>query len=130
MHEGIPFSTLKASNETSVFNSGSETGVQFIIRCPDPITSLTIYDADNTTRQFKIQRVFEAGWQIVIDTEASPKTCRAISPDGRMENILRYVKGNPTWFSLRKGINRFGYIVEGAAAVEMTVNFTNKYLGV
>lgn len=127
---GIPFSTLKESNITSVFNSGAETGVQFIIRCTEPITSLTIFDADNTARQFVINRSFAEGWQIVIDTDASPKTCRAINPNGESENILRYVKGNPTWFTLRKGINRFGYIVGGAAAVEMTVGFTNKYLGV
>lgn len=132
MHEGIPFSTLKASNETSVFNSGSETGAQFIIRCSEPISSLTIYDADNpSSRQFDIRYAFEIGWQIIIDTDASPKTCKAIKPDGTAVNILRYVKGNPTWFNLKKGNNRFGYIANGgAAAVEMTVVFTNKYLGV
>jgi hypothetical protein len=127
---GIPFSTLKESNVTSVFNSGAETGVQFIIRCTEPITSLVIFDADNTANQFNINRSFAEGWQIIIDTDASPKICRAIDPNGASENILRYVKGNPTWFTLRKGINRFGYIVGGAAAVEMTVGFTNKYLGV
>ena len=130
MHDGIPFSTLKENNITSVFNSGAETGAQFIIRCTEPITSITIYDADNTARQFVINRSFAKGWQIVIDTDASPKTCRAINPSGESENILRYVKGNPTWFDLKKGNNRFGYIVGGAAAVEMTVSFTNKYLGV
>ena len=127
---GIPFSTLKENNITDVFNSGAETGAQFIIRCTEPIKSLTIFDADNTARQFVINRSFAKGWQIVIDTDASPKTCRAIGPNGESENILRYVKGNPTWFDLKKGNNRFGYIVGGAAAVEMTVSFTNKYLGV
>lgn len=130
MHEGVPFSTLKDTNVTSVFNSGAETGVQFVILCTAPITRLTIYNADNTAQQFTIQRAFEAGWQIIIDTEASPKTCRSISPEGAVDNILRYVKGNPTWFSLKKGNNRFGYIVEGAPSVEMTVGFTNKFLGV
>lgn len=128
---GIPFSTLKENNTTSIFNSGAETGVQFIIRCTEPITSILIFDADNTARQFKIEYSFPIDWQIVIDTEGSPKTCRAIKPDGTIVNILRYVKGNPTWFNLRKGNNRFGYIAnDGAAAVEMSIGFTNKYLGV
>ena len=128
---GIPFSTLKESNITNIFNAGAETGMQFIIRCTEPITSLTIYDADNTSRQFKLNHTFDVDWQIIIDTEGSPKTCKAIKPDGTVLNILRYVSGNPTWFSLKKGNNRFGYIANnGAAAVEMSVGFTNKYLGV
>lgn len=128
---GIPFSTLKENSITSVVNAGAETGVQFIIRCTEPITSLVIFDADTTTSQFKIEYAFPVDWQIVIDTDGSPKTCKAIKPDGTVVNILRYVKGNPTWFKLKKGNNRFGYLANnGAAAVEMTIGFTNKYLGV
>lgn len=128
---GIPFSILKESNTTTILNAGAETGVQIIIRCIEAIKSILIFDADNTTRRFEIVYDFPAGWQIVIDTEASPKTCKAIKPDGSTVNILRYVRGNPTWFNLRKGNNRFGYIVEdAAAAVEMSIAFTNKYLGV
>lgn len=131
MNMGIPFSTLKESNITSIVNAGAETGVQFVIRCTEPITSLVIFDADNTTRQFKIVYSFPIDWQIIINTEGSPKTCKAITPDGTEVNILRYVKGNPTWFNLKKGNNRFGYLAnDGAAAVEMTIGFTNKYLGV
>lgn len=128
---GIPFSTLKENSITSLVNEGAETGVQFVIRCTEPITSFVIFDADNSTRQFKIEYSFPTDWQIVIDTEGSPKTCKAIKPDGTVLNILRYVKGNPTWFTLKKGNNRFGYLAnDGAAAVEMSIRFTNKYMGV
>lgn len=128
---GIPFSTLKENNITSVVNAGAETGMQFVIRCIEPITSIVIFDADNTTRQFKIEYSFPIDWQIIINTEGSPKTCKAIKPDGTVVNILRYVKGNPTWFNLKKGNNRFGYLANGGeAAVEMTIGFTNKYTGV
>lgn len=129
--QGIPFSTLNESNVTSIFNSGAETGAQFLIKCTESISKFTIYDEDNTARRFDIQYAFGIGWQIIIDTDASPKTCKAIKPDGTVVNILRYVKGNPTWFNLKKGNNRFNYIAnDGAAAVEMTIGFTNKYLGV
>lgn len=128
---GVPFSTLKDNNITSVVNAGAETGMQFAIRCTEPITSIVIFDADNTARQFKIEYSFPIDWQIIINTEGSPKTCKAIKPDGTVVNILRYVKGNPTWFTLKKGNNRFGYIAnDGAAAVEMSIGFTNKYMGV
>lgn len=131
LNRGIPFSSLYDNNTTNVFNSGAETGAQFIIRCTEPITRLVIFDEDDTTRQFTIEKSFSKGWQIIIDTEGSPKTCKAINPDGTVVNILRYVKGNPTWFNLRKGNNRFGYITnEGATAVEMSISFTNKYSGV
>lgn len=127
---GIPFSTLKADNITSILNSGAETGARFIVRFSSAVESLIIFDADNVARRFNIQHPFEAGWQIVIDTEASPKTCKAIKPDGTQINALRYVKGSPAWFMLKKGMNRFGYTIEPAsAAIEMTVEFTNKYLG-
>lgn len=133
LHEGVPFSTFKKSNVTNVYNAGAETGVQFAIRCTSPITSIMIFDDDDTTRQFKIDYYFPSNWQIIIDTEGSPKTCKAIDPDGKVLNILRYVKGNPTWFTLKKGNNRFGYFAyadTAAVDVEMTVTFTNKYLGV
>lgn len=130
-NKGIPFSSLKDNNIESIINSGAETGVQFNIRCTEDIDSFIIFDADNTTRRFQINYPFKAGWQIIIDTERSPKTCQAISPDGTVLNVLRYVKGNPTWFTLKKGVNRLGYIAnDGAAAVEMSVNFTIKYLGI
>lgn len=132
-NEGIPFSILKDDNITSVFNAGAETGVQFAIRCDEPIKSIVIFDADNTTRQFKIEYedAFQTGWQIVINTEGSPKTCKAIKSDGTVLNILRYVKGNPTWFTLKKGNNRFGYLANGGEAdVTISIAFTNKYTGV
>lgn len=130
-NRGIPFSTLKEDNITSIVNTGSETGVQIVIRCTEPITSLVIYDADDTTRQFNLVHSFPANWQIIIDTDSSPKTCKAIKPDGTVENILRYVRGNPTWFNLKKGNNRFGYFADGGtASVDMSIRFTNKYTGV
>lgn len=128
---GIPFSTLKEDNITGIFNTGSDTGIQIIIQCTEAVDTLVIFDADNTTQRFQINYPFKAGWQIFIDTEGSPKTCKAITPEGTEMNILRYVKGKPTWFSLKKGINRFGYIANnGAAAVEMSIGYTNKYLGI
>ena len=131
MNKGIPFSTLKENSITTIFNGGAETGVQFVIRCTEPINSLMIFDANDTTRQFKINYSFPAGWQIIIDTESSPKTCKAVNLKGEYINILKYVSVNPTWFSLKKGNNKFGYVAnDGAAAVEMSIRFTNKYLGI
>ena len=128
---GIPFSTVRESNETEIFNAGAETGVTIRINCRDVIENLTIYDAFDTTRVFKINYALQKDWIVEIDAEGSPKTCKAILPDGTTMNLLRYVANNPTWFTLRKGNNKFGYLADsGVLNAEVSIGFTNKYLGV
>ena len=128
---GIPFSTLRENNATTVFNPGAETGARFILRCNGDVENITIFDDNDVAKQFRINRSFSDGWIVVIDTDGSPKTCRAYQPDGTEINIMRYVGANPTWFSLKKGNNRFGFSAEsGMAAVEMSIGFNTKYLGV
>lgn len=128
--EGIPFSTVKESNTTNIFNAGAETGVKIIIKCKGEISNLRIYDANNTTRQFYINAVLRENWIVEIDTEGSPKTVKAFKPDGTTENLLKYVF-NPTWFTLKKGHNAFGYSADsGLSDVEMSIGFRNKYKGV
>lgn len=129
---GIPFSTLRENNTTSVFNAGAETGVKITIKCKGEVKNLLIFDPNEYTRQFKINYTFPLGYIIEIDTESSPKTVKAIPPDKTTAvNILKYVAIAPTWFTLRKGNNLFGYTAEsGAGNIEMTIGFRNKYLGV
>lgn len=126
---GVPFSTIRENNTTNIHNSGAETGVKIVIRCVEEVNNIMLFDANNTTRQFKLNGSFPAGWVIEIDTEASPKTCKAIKPDGQVENLMRYIGKNPVWFTLKKGYNLFGYSTE-SGKIEMTVSFTNKYTGV
>lgn len=128
---GIPFSTMREDNTTSVFNAGAETGVKIIVKCKGEVSNLRIYDANDTTRQFKINYTFAENWTIEIDTESSPKTVKAIKPDGSVINLLKYVSNNPTWFTLKKGNNAFGYTVDsGLFYAEMSIVFRNHYLGV
>lgn len=128
---GIPFSTLRDTNVTTVFNPGAETGARFVLRCKGDVTNIKIFDDRDVSKEFRINRSFSDGWIIVINTEASPKTCKAQQPDGTEINLMRYLGANPTWFSLAKGSNRFGFTAEsGAAAVEMSIGFNTKYLGV
>lgn len=127
---GIPFSTIRESNTTNVFNSGAETGIKITVKCKGEISNLRIYDANDTTKQFKINAILLENWIVEIDTEGSPKTVKAIKPDGTTENLLKYVH-NPTWFTLKKGNNLFGYSADtGINDVEISVGFRNKYLGV
>lgn len=129
---GIPFSTIKDNNTTSIINTGAETGVKIVIRCVGEVKNLLIYDANDTTRQFKINYTFPAGWVVIIDTDGSPKTCKGYAPDGSSPvNLLRYVGVNPTWFTLRKGVNAFGYTTDGEDLnAEISFDFAKKYLGV
>lgn len=128
--EGVPFSTIKESNDTTIYNAGAETGVLFTIRILEDINNLVIYDSTNTTKRFEINALLEKDSIVKIDTESSPKTIKLYKPDGSVENILKYVAPNPTWFTLKKGNNVFGYSSSGNTNVELNITFTNKYLGV
>ena len=128
---GIPFSTIMSSNATNVFNAGAETGARFIIKCNGTIKDFSIYDAQNSIRRFPIYTTFYDGWLVEINTESSPKTVKAYLPDGTVKNLMRYVGASPTWFSVKKGNNMFGFsATSGSENAEVSVSFTNNYLGV
>lgn len=128
---GVPLSTIRDSNATSIFNSGAETGVRITVKSNGTVKNLQIYDEADTTKRFSLNLTLEKNWIVEIDSENSPKTCRLFKPDGTVENILRHVGNNPTWFTLKKGNNRFGYLAEsGTAEAEVTFGFTAKYKGV
>ncbi len=128
---GVPFSTMRENNTTNVFNAGAETGMKITVKCKGDLSNLRIYDANDTTRQFKINYTFAENWLIEIDTESSPKTVKAIKPDGSVINLLKYVSNKPTWFTLKKGNNHFGYTADsGEVNAEISIGFRNHYLGV
>lgn len=128
---GIPFSTMREDNTTNVFNSGAETGAKIVVKCNGELSNLRIYDANDTSRQFMFNYTFGENWIIEIDTESSPKTVKAIKPDGTVINLLKYVVSNPTWFTLKKGDNLFGFTADnGEANAEISIEFRNHYLGV
>lgn len=127
---GIPFSTVKETNTTNIFNAGAETGVKITVKCNGEVSNLRIYNAIDTTQQFKINRTLQKDWIVEIDTDGSPKTVKLIKPDGTTENLLKDTR-NPTWFTLKKGNNLFGYSADsGVSDAEITIGFRNKYLGV
>ena len=127
----IPFSTIQTNNTTNIFNHGSETGVKIKINCLNDLPNLRIYNANDGSQQFKINTTLKQNWYIEIDTTTSPKTVKAYKPDGTIENLLKYVGKNPTWFTLKNGNNIFGFSTDGNVSdVEISISFTNKYLGV
>lgn len=128
---GIPFSSLKETNETVIFNAGAETGARFIIQCKGDVKNFVIFNSTDAARNFKLNTTLEAGWVVIIDTESSPKTCKAYLNDGSEINLMRYVGKAPTWLTLRRGTNIFGFTAESDLSnAEVSINFTNKYLGV
>ncbi len=128
---GIPFSSSGSNNTTNIFNGGNEVGINISVKCNGSVTNLSIYDANNSNRKFKIIKTFNKNEVIEINTEESPKTCKLYKTDGTIENILKYVEANPTWFTLKRGNNLFAYSADsGAENVTITIKFTNQYLGV
>lgn len=129
--EPIPLSTIRDDNITHVINYGAETGCKITIKCLEDVNNLAIYNANDVTKQIKINTTLLKDWVVLIDTTSSPKTIKAIKPDGTTENLLKYTDYNTTWFTLRKGVNSFGYSVDTpVSGVSVSVSFTNKYLGV
>lgn len=128
---GIPFSTVRATNATNILYDGAETGVKIYVLCRGTVSDLTIFDDKDTSRRFQLRKTLYANDIVEIDTEGSPKTCKIYHPDGTVENGVKYVAPAPTWFTLKKGYNVFGYSLDGNQSdVEVTFNFRNKYLGV
>lgn len=128
----IPFSTIKDDGVTKVFNSGNETGMIIRAVFKRAITNFIFEDAIDSTKKigFKSTFTFNKDDTLIINTEDSPKTIKRISSDGAVENILKYVDGKPYWFQLKKGYNSFTYTSSNNSGVEVTISFTNKYLGV
>lgn len=128
---GIPFSTSTNNNTTNIFNGGNEVGIKMFIKFKGVVSNISIYDANNTNRRFKILKTFYENEIVEINTETNPKTCKLYKPNGTVENILKYVEANPTWFNLKRGNNLFSYTAEvGGENVVISINFTNQYLGV
>lgn len=128
---GVPLSTVRDVNITTIVNTGAETGFKVTVKCNAALKNFELYDAKVTSRRFRLNYTIPAEWVLVIDTDGSPKTCKAIKTDGTTVNLMKYVSPNPTWFTLKKGVNAFGYTAEsGAIEAEVSVGFVNKYLGV
>lgn len=128
---GVPLSTLREDNTTTIYNTGAETGVVISVKGKSDIVNLTLYDAKDTTKRLTLKTTITSGSMAVIDTEASPKTIKLVKPDGSTENLMRYLGVNPTWFTLKKGINQIGYTADaGETDAEITVGYSNKYTGV
>ena len=128
---GIPMSTVKDSNHTPIINTGAETGCIITLSFVGICSSVTIYNARNTTERMVINYTFQAGDIVTIDTEHSPKRIELIDASGVKSNILRYVENDPEWFTIKNGLNEFGFsAITGQSNMSMTISFTNKYQGV
>ena len=129
--EGVPFSTLNGSTQANIYNAGAETGVRIVIRCKGDVANLAIFNAKDASKSFKLNTTLHENESVVIDTESSPKTVILTKEDGTTQNLLKYVNANPTWFTLKKGNNFFGFAADaGAEDVDIAFEYTNKYLGV
>lgn len=128
--DGIPFSTIKEDTKTNVFNAGAETGAIIRIKALAEVSNISLYDANDATKIFTVNMTLQENEVVEIDTERSPRTVRLYRTDGTVENILKYVGHNPTWFRLKKGNNVFGFTASDTGNVEVTFTFVNKHLGV
>lgn len=130
-NRGIPFSTIKGSIETTIYNAGAPTGMVINVICKEAVSNLLIYDGKNVSRKIEFKYEFPKGCSIMIDTDASPKIARAVLEDGTKVNLMKHIVGNVTWLTLKKGHNSIGHRSDSDySAYTLTVSHTNKYLGI
>lgn len=129
--DGVPISTIRDNNATTLHNTGAETGLKIVIDCFGDVRNFVIYDALDTSRRFAFNTTFKNGWQVVIDADGVPKSAKAYKPDGSTANLLGTVKAGATWLTLQKGLNSYAYSAEsGISNAEVFLSFTPRYLGV
>lgn len=130
--EGIPFSEIKESVTTNIYNSGAETGVQIRVNFFGDVTEFSIMNANNTLEKIKFKKsyTFNNGDILIIDTDNSPKKIIVHKSDGTTDNILKHVEGKPYWLRLKRGNNLFTYTSSANTNIEVSISFKNKYLGV
>lgn len=131
LNEDVPISSIRDNNLTTILNTGAETGVKITVFCKGALSNLTLYDGKDISKKITIKYTFSTNTIIEIDTEASPKTVRAILPNGTNMNVMKYLDANPHWFTLKKGYNIIGHYSDSTStAYDVTVSYRNKHLGV
>lgn len=122
--EGIAFSEELDKNETTIHNKGSETGVIIRAVALEDVSGLTIYNADNPSREYiKLKETLLKGQELLIDT-----TGHRYRIEINGVNSLSKVDRHITWFKLKRGNNSF--YCEPSHNIKLTVEYNERYLGV
>ncbi len=125
--EPIPFSYYGEIAEIDVVNIGDVTsGLQIEIRAEGNVTNPRIYNRD-TREFFGIQKEFEPGDVIYIDTRKGQKKARLLR-DGEYINIFNSIEKGSTWLQLTPGDNIMTYEGDGTSAEYMSVRFIHSPL--
>lgn len=125
----IEFSTMEIDSATNVYNDGdSECGM--LIEGVIGVEGEQLIISSAYGGSFEINRNFQVGDKIVINTEEGNKYCHLIRGDEEI-NILRNVKLTSTYFTLRKGDNVFSYEYDGGhEGISIQYRHRNNYRGV
>ena len=129
---GIPISTNTGAVSIWTINEGAETGAIFELKVNRSYDWLALVNSQNENEVIRFDRAFVAGDVIHIDTSQDLKICKVFEGDGTEENLMKYIKTEPTWFVLKKGMNIFRVSSTQIFpdGVEITIRYQQKYLGV
>ena len=131
--EPFPLGVYSADKTLSIFNSGEEVGILITLEAasgediPTPVaTGVTLYD-DDTKTYFQLLLEILPGDKIIINTKQGQKSVTLVR-DGVTTNIINCMTSGSTWFTLRKGLNR--YRLSASKYITATIQHTDAYLGV
>ena len=131
--EPFPLGVYSTDKTLSIFNSGEEVGILITLEAasgedvPNPVTTaVALYD-DDTSTYFQLRLDILPGDKIIINTKQGQKSVTLVR-DGVTTNIINCMASGSTWFTLRKGLNR--YRLSAPKYITATIQHTDAYLGV
>lgn len=107
----IAFSNFDTTREVDIYNaSESETGIQIQIYCDEAVSTIEIKNT-TTGDNFELNYAFEAGDQILINTNKGQKSVKLIR-NGITSNLFSALQKGSVFFQLQVGDNNFSYLAD------------------
>ncbi len=129
----LSFANVSRAYRTTINNRGGfSTGITARIKFTGGVTGPRIRSL-TAGKLIGIDRVFERGEQVEINSHPGRKTITLYNSDGTTENLIKYRDYETSWFLLQPGNNDISYECENEDErdnMEVTLFYTPLYLEV
>lgn len=104
IEEPIALSEILAEVQKNIINNGDvDAGIKLTINITGSVTNPIIYNSE-TNQYFKLNESFQAGDEIVIDTEFMKKSV-TLTRNGAITSLVNVIQSGSTWLQLNPGDN-------------------------
>lgn len=130
-HKGLVFGRRKKKSFINLYNEGDvETGMIITLKASSTVKNPFILNVD-TREHITVEGTMQSGEVYIIDTNPGNKGIEILNnPDG-IKNGYRLMSEDSSFIQLRKGDNIIRYgAEEGVDNLDISIEYSNKYLGV